>query len=234
MPADGGSLAALLVFQPSMFLHGALWQPFTYSLIHFGILGTLFELLSLWFLAGFLEDMHNPAWVTGLYAASVFGTAARWQFTLLRHAPHSTPELPLYGCFGGIFGLLVAIGVLYGEMEFLLFFTIGIKARYLAVIYALIAIAMLFGAAAHVRLCPAGRRAGRPALYPLAPRRGISFCLQRAVVRPAQPLLPLEAPPRRPQVRGLHALAGPHRRASTARAGRSTTIRTTVPLELAP
>ena len=35
-------------------------------------------------------------------------------------------EVPLYGCFGGIFGLLVAIGVLYGDMEFVLFFAIGI------------------------------------------------------------------------------------------------------------
>jgi len=37
------------------------WQPFTYSFIHVGIVGTLFELLSLWFLAGFLEQLHSSA-----------------------------------------------------------------------------------------------------------------------------------------------------------------------------
>ena len=58
------------------FLHGALWQPLTYSFIHPGILGTLFELLSLWFLAGFLEGFHDANWVTSLYAVSVLGTAA--------------------------------------------------------------------------------------------------------------------------------------------------------------
>ncbi len=40
------------------------------------LLGTLFELLSLWFLAGFLEGLHNANWVTSLYAVSVLGTAA--------------------------------------------------------------------------------------------------------------------------------------------------------------
>jgi hypothetical protein len=30
-----------------------------------GLIGTLFELLSLWFLAGFLEQMHSSAWVNG-------------------------------------------------------------------------------------------------------------------------------------------------------------------------
>ena len=130
----------LLAFDPAGFLHGLLWQPLTYSFVHAGLLGTLFELLSLWFLAGFLEQMHSSAWVNGLYAVSVLGTAAaalpstpaaaRWLMPL--------PLVALFGCFGGIFGLLVAIGTLYGDTEFLLFFTIGIKARYMAIIYALI------------------------------------------------------------------------------------------------
>src|SRR6185312_15947904 len=50
---DAAVVAGWLAFQPGAFLHGALWQPFTYSFIHFGIPETLFELLSLWFLAGF-------------------------------------------------------------------------------------------------------------------------------------------------------------------------------------
>jgi len=41
----------------------------------------------------------------------------------------------MFGCFGAIFGMLVAIGYLYGDVQFLMFFVIGIKARYLAIIY---------------------------------------------------------------------------------------------------
>ena len=71
-------IAGALTFDPYSFLHGFLWQPVTYSFIHPPgmILGTLFELLSLWFLAGFLESFHNANWVTSLYAVSVLGTAA--------------------------------------------------------------------------------------------------------------------------------------------------------------
>src|SRR5208337_4776232 len=64
-------------FIPSAFLqHSWFWQPFTYSLVHPTLLGTLFELLSLWFLAGFLESTHSTSWVAGLYSVAVLGTAA--------------------------------------------------------------------------------------------------------------------------------------------------------------
>jgi membrane associated rhomboid family serine protease len=166
-----------LLFRPDLFLHGQLWQPFTYSFIHLGVVGTLFELVSLWFMAGFLEQLHTSSWVTGLYAASVVGTALA---ALAIYAVSGTLGLsmaapPLYGCFGGIFGILVAIGVLYGDMEFLLFFTIGIKARYLAVIYGLISIAMLFGAQRMYAFAQLGGALAGLLFIHFAPRRGISF-----------------------------------------------------------
>ena len=166
-----------LVFTPETFLHGALWQPLTYSFIHSGILSTLFELLSLWFLVGFLEDLHSTNWVIGLYFASVVGTAAAALaiFGASGTLGFSLPQIPLYGCFGGIFGLLVAIGVLYGDMEFLLFFTIGIKARYMAIIYALVSIAMLFGAQRMYAFSELGGAIVGLLWIRFAPRRGPSF-----------------------------------------------------------
>ncbi len=70
-----GDIFRLFAFDPYSFLHGALWQPFTYSFIHTSLMGTFFELLSLWFLAGFLESFHTDTWVMGLYGVSVLGTA---------------------------------------------------------------------------------------------------------------------------------------------------------------
>jgi membrane associated rhomboid family serine protease len=143
----GDSIIARLVLIPSAFLHGALWQPLTYSFIHPSLLGTLLELLSLWFLASFLEGYRGAGFVTGLYVWSILGTAAaaillelaagRFGFDLM--------EAPLFGCMGAVFGMLIAIGVLYGDIQFMLFFVIGIKARYLAAIYALLTFATLFG-----------------------------------------------------------------------------------------
>ncbi len=143
----GNAIFAALALTPSVFLHGALWQPLTYSLIHPSPLGTLFELLSLWFLASFLEGYRGPRFVTGLYIWSVLGTAAAAVLLVFASGRlgFSLDEAALTGSMGAIFGMLIAIGVLYGDVQFLMFFVIGIKARYLAIIYALITFAMLFG-----------------------------------------------------------------------------------------
>jgi membrane associated rhomboid family serine protease len=168
-------------YVPSAFLQGWFWQPFTYSLVHPTLLGTLFELLSLWFLAGFLESYHPPGWVTSLYAVSVLGTAlAATAIYACSHAlGFSLGMIPLYGCFGGIFGLLAAIGALYGEMQFMLFpLPIGIKARYLVAIYALVAFAtLLFGEQRMYAFAELGGALAGLVYIRLAPRRGLSLGL---------------------------------------------------------
>ncbi len=223
-------LAGELSFIPGTFLHGWFWQPFTYSLVHIGIFGTLFELLSLWFLAGFLESAHSSSWITGLYVASVLGTAAAATalYVVGRTLWPALDEVPLYGCFGGIFGLLVAIGVLYGDVQFMLFpLPIGIKARYLAAIYALVTIAMLFGQQRIVRLFPVGRSAGRAAcLFAWlqggdSPSPSASIGMDCAIATTAGSA---DAPPA--NSRSICARRGAPF-ASTARAGRSMTIPTT-------
>lgn len=142
---DGG-ITQMLALSPTDVLHGAIWQPLTYSLIHLGLLGTVFELLSLWFLASFLESYRGPGFVYGIYIVSILGTAAAAVLLIFlsNRFAWSLGEIPLYGTMGAIFGMLIAIGILYGDVEFLMFFVIGIKARYLAIIYALITFAMLF------------------------------------------------------------------------------------------
>lgn len=175
---QAGDLVIELGMVPSLFLHGSVWQPLTYSFVHPSLLGTLFELLSLWFLAGFLEmQQHSPAWVIGLYAVSVLGTAAAGLAIYVASGTlgYAVPAFPLYGCFGGIFGLLAAIGMLYGDTEFLMFFLVGIKARYLVVIYALISIAMLFGEQRMYAFAELGGALAGLLWVRMAPRRGVSF-----------------------------------------------------------
>ena len=176
--ANAGLLTGELSFIPYAFLHGWFWQPFTYSLIHPTLVGTLFELLSVWFLAGFLQSAHSAGWVTGLYATSVLGTAAAATalYVVGGTLRLALDQVPLYGCFGGIFGLLVAIGILYGDVQFMLFpLPIGIKARYLAAIYALVTIAMLFGQQKIYAFSQLGGALAGLFFIRLAPRRGFSF-----------------------------------------------------------
>jgi membrane associated rhomboid family serine protease len=170
------TLSAWCAFIPELFFHGALWQPLTYSFVHPGLLQTLLELLSLWFLAGFLESYRGSSWVGGLYAASVLGTAitaaAIWQ--VADRFGHRSP-VQLYGCMGGIFGMLIAIGILYGETEFMLMFVINIKAKYMAAIYALIAFAMLFSQSWIYAFAQLGGAAAGLLFIRYAPRKGLTF-----------------------------------------------------------
>jgi membrane associated rhomboid family serine protease len=172
-----------LTFHPYPFLHGWIWQPLTYSFVHIGIIGTLFELLSLWFLAGFLENWHSASWLTGLYAASVLGTAAAALAIYVGSGTlgYSLAPIALYGCFGGIFGLLAAIGYLYGDVQFVLFpLPMGIKAKYLVAIYALISVAMLFGQERMYAFAQLGGALAGLLFVCLAPRRGPSFVLSES------------------------------------------------------
>ncbi len=176
-PLLANQIGGWLSLTPTDFLHGALWQPLTYSLVHAGLVRTLFELLSLWFLAGFLEPYHGDAWVMGLYLASVLGTAVG---AVLLYAGglatgHPVEASPLFGCFGAIFGMLVAIGYLYGDVQFMMFFVIGIKARYLAIIYGLICFAMLFGEQKMYAFAQAGGALLGLLYVRLVSRRGLGF-----------------------------------------------------------
>jgi len=180
--STAGQIAGALAFDPHFFLRGYFWQPLTYSFVHGGILNTLFELLSLWFLAGFLEGYHDARWVTSLYAVSVLG-AALAALALYLCSASLAPSLvvganPLYGCFGGIFGLLAAIGLLYGDLQFMLFpLPIGIKARYLVIIYALISVAMLFTQQHMYAFAQLGGALAGLLFVRTAPRHGFSFML---------------------------------------------------------
>ena len=183
-PNSAGAVAGHLTFAPDLFLRGELWQPLTYSFIHppSALLGTLFELLSLWFLASFLETARTDGWVMGLYAVSVVGTAlaAASLWVISDRLGFGLREIPIYGCMGGIFGLLIAIGVLYGDTQFLLFFAIGIKARYLAAIYALITFAMLFGQSKMYAFAQLGGALAGLLYIRMAPRRGMSFAMSES------------------------------------------------------
>jgi membrane associated rhomboid family serine protease len=181
----GDPLQNWSAFDPGLFLHGFFWQPLTYSFVHPGLWGTLFELLSLWFLAGFLEGLHNDSWVMSLYAVSVLGTAVAalvlYALSIVLAPALLGSPVALTGCFGGIFGLLAAIGLLYGDMQFMLFpLPIGIKARYLVVIYALVAVAMLFGQERMYAFAQLGGALAGVAFVRGAPKRGVSFGLSES------------------------------------------------------
>jgi membrane associated rhomboid family serine protease len=174
--ASGSTAASVVIstaLDPYDVLHfGRVWQLATYSFVHQGILNTAFELLSLWFLGSFLEAMHGSRWVAELYFASVLGAglAALALFAVMPSA------VVLAGCWGGIFGLLVAFGVLYGEQEFMMFpLPMMIRAKYLVWVYILITLAMLFSSQRYFAFSQLGGALFGYLFIKLAPRRGFAM-----------------------------------------------------------
>ena len=106
MSADlaGESLRLARLRSRSRFCTAYLWQPFTYSFIHVGLLGTLFELLSLWFLAAFLSRCTARLDQRALCRLGAGNGAGRHgDLRVQRHRlATALPPVALYGCFGGI------------------------------------------------------------------------------------------------------------------------------------
>jgi membrane associated rhomboid family serine protease len=161
--------AALL---PPAVLHGRIWQLVTYSFVHQGILNTAFELLSLWFLGSFLESNHGSRWLAEIYFVSVIGAALA---AMGLYLAMPSELVLLTGCYGGIFGLLIAFGVLYADMQFMMFpLPMMIKAKYLVAVYMLISLAMLFSSERAFAFSQLGGALFGFLYIKLAPRRGFA------------------------------------------------------------
>jgi membrane associated rhomboid family serine protease len=165
-----------LLLEPLAVAHGELWQLLTYSFINESILGILFGMLTLWFVGYLLEDARGSRWLTELYAASVIGGALIASAISFTRILGLRPDVAGVGAWGGIFGLMIAIAMLFGDQEFYLWFILRIKAKYMVAIYILIAVAILlkqadsFGALLQL----SGALSGF--LYvKFAPRRGLAF-----------------------------------------------------------
>lgn len=169
-------LGANLPLEPVSVVHGQLWQLFTYSLVNPGILSFAFAMLTLWFTGALLEGSYGRRWFTELYWTSVAGGAIIATLISFTHLFGLRPDVIAVGAWAGIFGLLVAIAMLFGDQEFLLWFVLRIKAKYMVAIYILIAVAVLlkekdnFGALVQLSGALAGFLFVR-----FAPRRGLVF-----------------------------------------------------------
>lgn len=175
-PAMLAAVVGHLILVPAAVIRGEIWQLATYSLIDTGLLSVLFGMMTLWFAGSLLEGSFGGRWVAELYATSVIGGAALASLISFTHVFGLRPDVGASGAWAGIFGILVAIAMRFGDQEFLLWFVLRLKAKYMVAIYILIAVAVLLknanGWSALLELC--GAFAGF--LYVrFAPRRGLAF-----------------------------------------------------------
>jgi membrane associated rhomboid family serine protease len=134
---------SLVLLQPAAVAHGFLWELATYCFVHFGIFEIVFSMLTLWICGAMLESAYGSRWLRDLYLASAIGAAIIASVLSYTHVLNLNPGNLGHGSWAALFGVLIAIAMRMGDMEFLFFFVIPLKARVMVAIYILIAVAML-------------------------------------------------------------------------------------------
>jgi membrane associated rhomboid family serine protease len=183
LPVATDAVVSHLVLHPGSVATGQIWQLVTYPFIELGIMGILFSSVSIWLCGSILEGAYGSRFLRELYFTSAIAGAIVASALSFTRVLGLSPDAVNFGAWTGIFGILVAIAVRMGDLEFMLFpLPINIKAKYLVAIYILIDIAVLlkggdvFGALLHLSAGFAGY------LYiQFAPRRGLAFGLSERV-----------------------------------------------------
>ena len=110
---------------------GWIWQLITYSFLHFALMHFVFNALGLWMFGSRLEmDWGTQKFLEFYFFCTVMAavTTVAVSYT---HFPGMSPSVPTIGASGGIYGLLVAFGVVYGDSEVMMFpLPFMIKAKY--------------------------------------------------------------------------------------------------------
>lgn len=125
-------------------VHGWLWQLVTYAFLHAGLMHILFNMLALWMFGAQLEMDWGYNLFMQFYFFCVIGAALVTVAVSFTGLLGVTPYTATVGASGGIYGLLLAFGMLHGESEVMLFpLPFRIKAKYF--VMGIIALA-LYGA----------------------------------------------------------------------------------------
>jgi membrane associated rhomboid family serine protease len=130
-PGFGRVTRDVLSLIPQWVMHGAAWELVTYSFVHVSIFHILFNMLALWMFGAQLESDWGPKKFIEFYFFCVVGAALTTiavSYTGLLGVSSATSTV---GASGGVLGILMAFGVLYGDQEIMLFpIPFSIRAKY--------------------------------------------------------------------------------------------------------
>jgi membrane associated rhomboid family serine protease len=111
-------------------VHGQIWQLVTYSVLHLNILHLLGNMIGLWMFGSAIESAWGTRRFLELYWVGVVGAAVTTVALSYTHLL-GDPTKPTIGASGGVFAILIAFGVLFGDQEIMMIpFPFMIKAKY--------------------------------------------------------------------------------------------------------
>ena len=119
---------------PAFVTHGYIWQVVTYSFLHSGLWHLLGNMLMLWMFGSQFEMDWGTSRFLEFYFFCVVGAALSTIAVAYTGLLGLTPFSPTVGASGGIYGILLAYGILYANREIMLFpIPFTIKAKYFVI-----------------------------------------------------------------------------------------------------
>ncbi|HZR29549.1 MAG TPA: rhomboid family intramembrane serine protease [Terriglobales bacterium] len=133
------ALGSLLI--PQQVLHGEVWRIVTYCFLHQGFLYLFFSMLQLWMFGAQLEQTWGWKRFAKFYFICVIGAALAAMALSYLKLLGLSPTSPIAGSAGGVFGVLMAFGILFADTEIFMFpFPVTIKAKYMVGILVVITV----------------------------------------------------------------------------------------------
>ena len=199
-----------LSLQPQqVVLHGWIWQLVTYSFIHAGFWHWFGNMIGIWMFGSAFEGSWGTRRFLELYSFGVVGAALTTIALSFAHAL-GRPDSITVGASGGVFAILIAFGMVFGENDILMIpFPVSLKAKYFVAILIVVTLAFAIQGGGNVAYVAhlGGLFFGYIYVKFLA-RKGLPKTRHlRALLRHAQWLLPLEETPGSAEVRSLYAQA---------------------------
>lgn len=124
---------------PSMVLHLALWQLASYLFLHATVGHILFNMLLLWFFGAMLEGTWGTRRFLHFYFVCGIGAGI---MCVIADVLTGGPNIPTIGASGAIFGVMLAVAILYPNEEVWVFLLFPIKMKW--VVAGLAAINLLY------------------------------------------------------------------------------------------
>jgi len=130
---------------PAAVLHGWIWQILSYSFLHAGVMHVLINMLMLWMFGAQEEIDWGSKKFIEFYLFCVGGAALTTIAVAYSPIPGVSPHTSTIGASGGVYGILMAFGMLYGDREILMFpLPFMMKAKYMVAIMIFLVIIATF------------------------------------------------------------------------------------------
>jgi len=135
---------------PNAVIHGEIWQIVTYSFLHIGFMHWFGNMIGLWMFGSAFEGSWGTRRLVELYFVGVVGAAITTVALSYTHVLGS-PFIPTVGASGGVFAILIAFGMVFGENEIMLIpFPFLIKAKYFVAILIVVTLALAMAGGGNV------------------------------------------------------------------------------------